>query len=205
MKIVPMLTTIASALAVYISTSIDDLFILMLFFSHVDDKRGYRSILAAQYLGVTTLVCISLIAAFFLQLVPQTWIIGFLGLVPIALAFRSIWESRHEEQAKENAGFKHSSVLFWNVTLVTISAGGDNIGIYIPYFATFQRGELSLILIVFAFMISLFCYLGYRFSRISFMDSLLKKYAHIITPTVFFCLGLFILHENGTFEKLLNL
>ena len=83
-----MLQTIFSAIAVYISTSIDYLFILLIIFSQSQTKRGLRQIYFGQYLGTGILVAVSLFAAYVLNFIPQDWIIGLLGLIPIYLGIR---------------------------------------------------------------------------------------------------------------------
>ena len=66
-----MLQNILSALAVYISTSIDYLFILLIIFSQNHTKKGLRQIFFGQYLGTGILVAISLFAAYVLNFIPQ--------------------------------------------------------------------------------------------------------------------------------------
>lgn len=83
-----MLQSILSALAVYVSTSIDYLFILLIIFSQSHTKKGLRQIFWGQYLGTGILVAVSLFAAYVLNFIPQDWIIGLLGLIPIFLGIR---------------------------------------------------------------------------------------------------------------------
>ena len=75
-----MLQTIISALAVYVSTSIDYLLILMIIFSQSSTKGKMKGIVGGQYLGTGMLVAFSLFAAYVLNLIPEDWIIGLLGL-----------------------------------------------------------------------------------------------------------------------------
>ena len=95
-----MLQTIFSAIAVYISTSIDYLFILLIIFSQSQTKKGIRQIYLGQYLGTGILVAVSLFAAYVLNFIPQDWIIGLLGLIPIYLGIRVAMGS--EEEAEED-------------------------------------------------------------------------------------------------------
>lgn len=91
-----MLQNILSALAVYISTSIDYLFILLIIFLKTILK-GLRQIFG-QYLGTGILVAISLFAAYVLNFIPQDWIIGLLGLIPIYLGIRVAFVGEEEEE-----------------------------------------------------------------------------------------------------------
>lgn len=74
----------------FVSTSIDYLVVLTILFAS-QGKEGLKSIYAGQYLGTGLLVLVSLIAAYFLNFIPQDWIIGLLGLIPLGLGIRSIF------------------------------------------------------------------------------------------------------------------
>lgn len=83
-----MIQSIFLAFTVYISTSIDYLFILLIVFSQNHTKKGLSQIFFGQYLGMGILVAISLLAAHVLNFIPRDWIVGLLGLIPIYLGVR---------------------------------------------------------------------------------------------------------------------
>ena len=206
-----MLQTIFSAIAVYISTSIDYLFILLIIFSQSQTKKGLRQIYLGQYLGTGILVAVSLFAAYVLNFIPQDWIIGLLGLIPIYLGIRVAMggeeeaEEAEEEEVVEKLESRGSNRLFWAVALITIASGGDNLGIYIPYFTTLSVSEIVIAIVVFAISIAVLCYISYRLAKISFVSETLEKYERIIVPIVFIGLGIFIMLENGTIQTLFGL
>lgn len=203
-----MLQNILSALAVYISTSIDYLFILLIIFSQNHTKKGLRQIFFGQYLGTGILVAISLFAAYVLNLIPQDWIIGLLGLIPIYLGIRVAFVGEEEEEegeVVEKLGSRGTNRLFWTVSLITIASGGDNLGIYIPFFTSLSFSEIVTSLIVFAISVAVLCYISYKFAKISFVSETLEKYERIIVPIVFIGLGIFIMIENGTIQTILGL
>lgn len=203
-----MLQTIFSAIAVYISTSIDYLFILLIIFSQSQTKRGLRQIYLGQYLGTGILVAVSLFAAYVLNFIPQDWIVGLLGLIPIYLGIRVAMgteEEAEEEEVVEKLESRGSNRLFWAVALITIASGGDNLGIYIPYFTSLSVSEITIALITFVVSIAVLCYISYRLAKISFVSETLEKYERIIVPIVFIGLGIFIMLENGTIQTLFGL
>ncbi|MER2110688.1 MAG: CadD family cadmium resistance transporter [Desemzia incerta] len=203
-----MLQSIFTAIAVYISTSIDYLFILLIIFSQSYTKKGVRQIYWGQYLGTGILVAVSLFAAYVLNFIPQDWVIGLLGLIPIYLGVRVALvgeEEEEEDEVVEKLETRDTSRLFWTVALITIASGGDNLGIYIPYFTSLSVIEIVTVLVVFAISIALLCYISYRLAKVSFVSETLEKYERIIVPVVFIGLGLYIMAENGTFQALLNL
>lgn len=203
-----MLQIIFSAIAVYISTSIDYLFILLIIFSQAYTQKGLRQICLGQYLGTGILVAISLFAAYVLNFIPQDWMIGLLGLIPIYLGIRVAMggeEEAEEEEVVEKLESRGSNRLFWTVALITIASGGDNLGIYIPYFTSLSVSEIVIAIVVFALSIAVLCYISYRLAKISFVSETLEKYERIIVPIVFIGLGIFIMLENGTIQTLFGL
>lgn len=208
LEVIIVLQSILSALAVYIATSIDYLFILLIIFSQSHHKNGIRQIYLGQYLGTSILVAVSLFAAYVLNFIPQDWIIGLLGLIPIFLGIRVALvgeEEEEEEEVVEKLEAAGSKRLFWTVALITIASGGDNLGIYIPYFASLTVSEIVVALIVFAISVAILCYISYKLAKIAFVAETLEKYERIIVPIVFIGLGLFIMIENGTIQMLLKL
>src|SRR5699024_3625619 len=183
--------TIISAIGVYISTSIDFLIIL---FSQLSQNKQKWHIYAGQYLCTGLLVGASLVAAYVVNFVPEAWMVGLLGLIPIYLGIRFaiVGESEEEEEEEiiERLEQSKANQLFWTVTLLTIASGGDNLGIYIPYFASLDWSEILVALIVFAIGIIIFCELSRVLSSIPLISETIEKYERIIVPLVFIPLGL---------------
>ena len=76
-------------ISAFVATNIDDIFVLMLFFSN--PKFRMRQVVIGQYLGIGLLVVISTIGSLIALVVPQ-YIIGLLGLIPISIG-SSDWYS----------------------------------------------------------------------------------------------------------------
>ena len=142
--------------AAFVATNIDDIVVLMVFFSSATFHA--RNIVIGQYLGIGSLIAISAFGSL-LALVVPTYIIGLMGLVPIIIGVKKLYEMRsnkdrikEEEDEKElskkkkllqeqekKIGIRHHPHLsFLTVAAVTISNGGDNIGIYAPLFASYS-------------------------------------------------------------------
>ena len=84
---------------VFMSTNLDDLFLLAAFFA---DRRLHRlSIVIGQYLGIGALVLASTLAALLARTVPEGWI-ALLGLVPLLLGLAKLWPLR--VSAADNEG-----------------------------------------------------------------------------------------------------
>ena len=204
---ITMLQMIVSAIAVYVSTSIDYLLIRMIIVSQRHTKRKMKGIIGGQYLGMGTLVAFSLFAAYVLNLIPEDWIVGLLGLIPLFLGVRVALrgEDQEDEGVLEKLEEGGANRLLWTVTLITIASGGDNLGIYIPYFTSLTWPETTVALIVFAISIAVLCYISYKLSKISLVAETIEKYKQPVVAVVFIGLGIYIMVENGTIQTLLGL
>lgn len=199
--------TIISAIGVYISTSIDYLIILIILFAQLSQNKQKWHIYAGQYLGTGLLVGASLVAAYVVNFVPEEWMVGLLGLIPIYLGIRFaiVGEDAEEEEEEiiERLEQSKANQLFWTVTLLTIASGGDNLGIYILYFASLDWSQTLVALLVFVIGIIIFCEISRVLSSIPLIFETIEKYERIIVPLVFILLGLYIMYENGTIETFL--
>ncbi|CKG42265.1 TPA: CadD family cadmium resistance transporter [Streptococcus pneumoniae] len=199
--------TIISAIGVYISTSIDYLIILIILFAQLSQNKQKWHIYVGQYLGTGLLVGASLVAAYVVNFVPEEWMVGLLGLIPIYLGIRFaiVGEDTEEEEEEiiERLEQSKANQLFWTVTLLTIASGGDNLGIYIPYFASLDWSQTLVALLVFVIGIIIFCEISRVLSSIPLIFETIEKYERIIVPLVFILLGLYIMYENGTIETFL--
>ncbi|VJP06998.1 CadD family cadmium resistance transporter [Streptococcus pneumoniae] len=199
--------TIISAIGVYISTSIDYLIILIILFAQLSQNKQKWHIYAGQYLGTGLLVGASLVAVYVVNFVPEEWMVGLLGLIPIYLGIRFaiVGEDAEEEEEEiiERLEQSKANQLFWTVTLLTIASGGDNLGIYIPYFASLDWSQTLVALLVFVIGIIIFCEISRVLSSIPLIFETIEKYERIIVPLVFILLGLYIMYENGTIETFL--
>ncbi|MEH2419747.1 MAG: cadmium resistance transporter [Nostoc sp.] len=210
-------TTFSEGIIAFIATNIDDIIILLIFFSQVDVNFRRRHILLGQYLGFTAIIIASL-PGFFGGLVVQREWIGLLGLLPIAIGLQQLIYRKAETTTVQtvSSDFSQStptnpvlsfilSVLHpqtYKVAAVTLANGGDNISIYIPLFAGHDLASLEVILSIFFVMVGVWCAIAYFLSRQPTIAYILSRYGKAIVPFVLIGLGLFIMHERGTFTLL---
>ncbi|WP_439895913.1 cadmium resistance transporter, partial [Salmonella enterica] len=69
-------------------TALDLLVILLIYFARAQTKREYRDIYIGQFLGSGALIVISLFFAFVLHYVPEKWMLGLLGIIPLYLGIK---------------------------------------------------------------------------------------------------------------------
>ncbi|MDF5716537.1 MAG: cadmium resistance transporter [Rhizonema sp. NSF051] len=212
-------TAFATAVTAFAATNIDDIIILLLFFSQVNESFRWWHIVIGQYLGFTAIVIFSL-PGFFGGLVVQKEWIGLLGLLPIAIGLKQLIDRKQETTELQTVTniFQPSSqvrpiksFLFsvfnpqtYKVAGVTFANGGDNISIYVPLFAGNNLISLGIILSIFFLMIGIWCAIAYLLARQPSISRALSRYGKAVVPFVLIALGLFIMHERGTFGLLLN-
>lgn len=212
-----MIWTILSAIGAFLVTNIDDIFVLMLLFSQVKTKvesdgrsdlkrKGVapRDIVVGQYLGFSLLVLLSLLGTFGVMLIPEKWV-GLLGLIPIYLGIKLFIKGEDEDEDAILSGLGRFHTFFLNVAFITFANGGDNIGIYVPFFSTLNTGELIITVITFLVMVAVWCLLGYRLARFRYVSETLEKYGRWIIPIVFVGLGIYIMMETGTLVAIWDL
>jgi cadmium resistance transport/sequestration family protein len=188
--------TVLTAVAAFASTNIDDIFVLMLFYSQVNTTFRRRHVVIGQYLGFLALVAISALGYFGTLIIPREWI-GFLGLLPIALGIRGLVRRDQEDEPAAPASGRTLAV-----ASVTFANGGDNIGIYVPLFARGSVLDLAVTIGVFLLLVAVWCYLAAVLARHPAVAKVLDRYGHRIVPFVLVGLGIFILLESGTFALL---
>jgi len=186
-----MMETILLSTAAFIGTNIDDLFIGMFFFAKAVSSSEARSVVIGKYAGILLLTTFSMLGASGLQLLSFQWL-RLLGLVPVALGVREI--IRTLRKLPDNDEPVSSSAALWaNVMLVTIANGADNIGVYIPLFASFDLRQMVVALCVFLLMNGLWCMLAKRLTDLPFLKKLLSRYQPVLVPAVYLLLGFYIL------------
>jgi cadmium resistance transport/sequestration family protein len=191
---------IVTSIIAFASTNIDDVFILMLFFANKEYKS--KQVVLGQYVGIIALITISLIGSLIGLLIEQKYI-GLLGLLPVYFGIRSIVRLilHQDENKKENLTINISpSNKTLSVAAVTFANGGDNIGIYIPLFATLLMPQKLIMITIFLVMVGIWCIIAKYLSKHPTVARITDKYGHLITPIVIIALGIYILYESETFQ-----
>lgn len=209
-----LILTILSALVSFIVTNIDDIFVLMLLFSQASSQakasngrtvKGNRiypkDIVIGQYLGFALLVLISLLATFGVTLIPDQWV-GLLGLIPIYLGVKLFIKGEDEDEGAILSSLNKFNKFYLSVAFITFANGGDNIGIYVPFFSTLNNNQLVITVVTFFIMVAVWCLIGYRLARVRYVSETLEKYGRWVIPIVFIGLGFYIMAENNIFSNL---
>ncbi|HEX2532597.1 MAG TPA: cadmium resistance transporter [Chitinophagaceae bacterium] len=193
--------SILSGLLAFVSTNMDDIFILMLFFA--DRNFTARQVVAGKYLGMAALILLSLAGALSGLLVPPEYL-GLMGLLPVAFGVRNLiqWATRKDtETTHERTGLK-TVPKTGQVAAVTFANGGDNIAVYTPLFATFTLQEKAMVAALFGLLVAFWCGAALYLSKHPAVARTIDRYGHMIMPVVLIGVGLYILQESGSFSLL---
>ncbi|MFD3243085.1 CadD family cadmium resistance transporter [Staphylococcus simulans] len=202
-----MIQTALTAVILYTATALDLLVILLIYFARAQTKREYRDIYIGQFLGSGALIVISLFFAFVLHYVPEKWMLGLLGIIPLYLGIKVALfdDCEGEARAKRELDKKGLSKLVGIVTLVTLaSCGADNIGLFVPYFVSLTLAQVIVTLIVFVIMIFLLVFSAQKLAKVPGIGETVEKYNRWIMAIIYIGLGLYILIENKTIQTLLS-
>ena len=182
-----MITSIFASIIAYISTNIDDIFVLMILLAQTPKGTKGR-LVAGHFLGVGILTAVSMLGALGLQNLPLRYV-GILGLVPICLGIKAWFHRDDEEMEAKAAGLL-------SMATITLGNGADNIGVYIPLFAGYGLWQLGVLVGVFAVMIALWCTIAKRLADLPLLKRFLMGHKGVIVPVVFIALGVYIMVEN---------
>jgi len=192
-------TLVALAIVVFVSTNIDDAFVLVGFFA--DKNFRAHDVVIGQYAGISVLYVISVIAALISLVIPAAYI-GLLGLAPILIGIKKLyhlWRDPPTEEPITDTGRQGRRLA---VAAVTLANGGDNIAVYTALFATREGFEVSVIGVVSAVMTALWCLVAHWLVNHKTLGLPIRAQAHRVVPFVLIGLGILILIRGGTIRPL---
>jgi cadmium resistance protein CadD (predicted permease) len=209
-----LISTLFIGISAAFATTFDDNLYLTAFFGKVNRTFRPKHIVLGEFIGFTALVFASLPGFLGGLIVPDAWI-GLLGFLPIAIGISNLM-SREEEGSVQTVSVLNSddepqrrNQSLWatirdpqtyRVSAVTIANGANNIGIYVPLFASSNLSSLGVIVCVCYLTIGLWCFLSYHMTRNRLAAPVLARYGRKIFPFVLIYLGLSILIKSGTYQ-----
>ncbi|NEU75738.1 transporter [Hassallia byssoidea VB512170] len=208
-----LISTLFIGISAAFATTFDDNLYLTAFFGKVNRNFRPKHIVLGEFIGFTALVVASLPGFLGGLILPAAWI-GLLGFLPIAIGISNLI-SREEEGSQtvsvlnsDDEPQRRNQSLWatirdrqtYRVSAVTIANGGNNIGIYVPLFASSNLSSLGVILCVCYLTVGLWCFLSYYMTRNRLAAPVVARYGRKIFPFVLIYLGFSILIKSGTFQ-----
>jgi cadmium resistance protein CadD (predicted permease) len=193
------LALVSVGIAAFVSTNLDDLFILMVFFAI--PRFPFSQIVLGQYVVMGSLIGVSLAGSFITLVLPRN-IIGLIGLFPIVIGIKELLELRkkgdeedYEKLTKKLLQSRKIQLPFLTVAAVTFS-GGEEIGIYTTLFAINNEvGAIITLISVVMVLTAFWCFLANYLVKYSFLADIFRSIGSRVLPYVLIGLGIYILAE----------
>jgi cadmium resistance protein CadD (predicted permease) len=216
-------TTIQVAFAAGLATTFDDNIYLTAFFGEVNRNFRPLHVVAGEIIGFTALLSLSLVGYAVGMNLPSSTV-GLLGILPIIIGIKNLIEFANgasnfnqstEKQSKTNSetfrsdyltGFKARKLTAWqalrdqktyDVALVSISNGSNNLSIYIPLFASLTLAKIAVVIPVLYIFIFTWLALSFALTRMPGISLVLNRYSKVFFPFVLIWLGYRILSDSG--------
>ncbi len=200
-----MIETIITAVLAFASTNVDDLFILMMLFTVTSQSFRPHHILSGQYLGIITLIAISVIGSLIGIVIPKVYI-GLLGFFPIYLGIRKFFSKDDDSDSSPVVSPDKKYVLAsiispatLSIASITIANGADNIGIYIPLFVNLTPTNLVFTICIFLMMVFVWVKIAEYLVQHPRLKNTLARYNHVLFPCILIGLGIYILIESKSY------
>jgi cadmium resistance protein CadD (predicted permease) len=183
------------AVGAFVGTNVDNAVVAVAMVATAPPQRS-RRIVAGQALGFGLLVVASLsMAALLFEISPRA--LGLLGLVPLGLGVRGLFQLRHAEGRERVARRAVGSGLMAAMA-VTVAAGGDNLAVYIPLFRAAHLTQALVILAVFAAGEVLLSLGIGRLGRHPRLRAPLTAAGTVAAPLLYCAVGVLVLATAGT-------
>lgn len=191
-----MIATLLLGVVVFVSTDVDDLFLLIVLFS--SRRLSVGQIVVGQYLGIAALFLASLALSAAALVAPPAFV-GWLGLLPILIGVKELvetWRGDDDEPQPVRAAGTMA------VAAITIANGGDNIGVYTPLLATSGPYEKAAMAVVFALLTGFWLVAARWLAFHPRFGAPVGRYGHKAAPYVLIGLGVVILYRAGSLAAL---
>ena len=180
------------SIVLFAGTNVDDLLLLLSFFA--DHTVPRNAVVAGQYIGVTALMLGSLLCSEVAVMLPPLYL-RLLGLVPLAIGLGKLPRlfRGHSVDISEQPPASTHGRHMWGVATLTIASGGDNVGVYLPLFATHPPQARLLIVVVFLLMTAIWCFVARWLAHHRIFQPAIRRWGSRVLPIVLIALGIRIL------------
>lgn len=221
--------TLQIAVAAGLSTTFDDNIYLTAFFGEVDRDFRPIHIVIGEFIGFSTLLFISLVG-YAAGLIHPASTVGWLGVLPILMGIQNLIVILQEQRGERagtgtgtlsptreagtgnnTLGFRSRRVTAWDalrsrktydVALICLSNGSNNISIYIPLFASLTLAKVMVVIPILYLFITIWLGLAFSLTRMPGISVVLNRYVKLCFPWILMWLGLRILNDSGALAAL---
>ncbi len=171
----------------------------MLFFSRLDPSLRVWQVVGGQFLGIASLLAVSLLAVVGRLALPEG-LIGLLGLFPISLGLTQLADSfgspAQQTEEPDDASRNPWMAGLLGVAVLTIANGSDNISVYMALLANSDPLRLRVLPLVFAALTALWCLMAWWLSQTKALHEPLRRLQRDLAPLLLVGIGALVLHES---------
>ncbi|WP_414695583.1 cadmium resistance transporter [Paraburkholderia sp.] len=204
------------AVAAYVATNIDNLFVLLAFLAEAAGHR--RRVITGQFAGSLALIVGSILLAALFTRLPAGYV-GLLGILPISVGLSKAWmrfrpanvDQDKEVQATARTNAPRTSTTtgtgssWWTVACVAVANGSDNVAVYVPLYASHSHSEGMLISLVFVVMIGLWCAGAVWLVEHPLLGAPIRRYGTALLPLILLVIGISVIAQNDTLRIVFGL
>lgn len=181
---------ILSTILIFAGVNIDTFIALLFLLKWCSLKKAIAGLALANILLWLAGAVLGKVIAF----VFPDWIVGLMGFILIGMAFR---RSGDETKTKETT--------FWEIFLLCLSLGGDNLTVFIPWAVKLQSADIALITLIFALCSAVMVVIGKLTIKLKPVAFLLEKYGQYATRLVYLGAGIYIILSSRVIQHLIRL
>ena len=192
------------AVGLFMATNIDDIIVLSLFYARGAGRRGTTmAILVGQYLGFGAILAAAVLVALGARSFLPEEVIPYFGLIPLVLGLFAAWRAwqawRDDDNDDDDAKVSGKALNVLTIAGVTFANGGDNIGVYVPVFATVGTAGIVAYSTVFLALVAVLVAVARFVATRKPIAEVLERWEQVLFPIVLIGLGIVILVEGGAF------
>lgn len=174
-----LLLEILAAVLLFISTNIDDLFVIIAFLS--DPRFKKSDVIVGQFAGIAFLTLASFFAA---NQIPGSYL-RIISAMPIALGIYKVWSALNI--TKDNYRFGARGML--TVASFTMANGFDNIICNIPIFAGQSKTTHYEYFFIFMVMVGVWCGFGWYLVNHALAGKCVRRFGMYFLPWILIAMG----------------
>lgn len=196
-----MLANLIKATLAFLATDMDDLFLLVTFLMvAVSEAAGQKrkdiiKVFIGQILGFIAIVLLADLGSLGIRMLSKDFIAG-LGAIPLFMGLQIFWTEHHSKQEHQKKNISQHIVSVGFVFITILADGGDNLGVYIPFFSTLNNTNLIMVNIYLVILICLWCGVGLWLTRFKNFESFFHKHGENITGIILIVLGIALIYQG---------
>ncbi|HEY7000762.1 MAG TPA: cadmium resistance transporter [Candidatus Udaeobacter sp.] len=188
-ELLPILTV---GFVAFLATNADNLILLFAFLA--DRSFRPRHVVIGYGLGMVIILGVSWLIAWIAHLFPPKYV-GFLGVVPIVLGFKRLYDQfirhRNPKDAAPAPPSTHSQII--TVALADVAHGPDTITLYAALLAESDLAAQFAVTLLYLLLAAGWCCLGFFLLRHPRIRDPVQRYGNALSPFMLIGIGIYII------------